>query len=99
MSKHASTKLGFGIRLDKFAGAKKSTYDKRAIKAKQAALNAKKVNKYRKLVKKLEDQETTPQRLAKVLPPCSQNTGFSPSTHPVFALFCEAPVAVIVPNA
>mmetsp|Transcript_43062 Transcript_43062/g.102244 ORF Transcript_43062/g.102244 Transcript_43062/m.102244 type:complete len:203 (+) Transcript_43062:214-822(+) len=41
------------IGLHKFASSKKSTYDKRVVLAKQAALNAKKVNKYKKLLRKL----------------------------------------------
>ena len=54
---------GVGLGLQKFAAAKKSTYDKRAVQAKEQALNAKKVNKYRKLLKKLggaENGESTP---------------------------------------
>ena len=54
---------GVGLGLQKFAAAKKSTYDKRVVQAKQQALNAKKVNKYRKLLKKLggaENGEPTP---------------------------------------
>ena len=45
-----------GISLHKFAGAKKSRYDKKARLEKAAALNAKRVNKYRKLTAKLEDE-------------------------------------------
>ena len=44
------------ISLQKFAGAKKSQYDKKARLEKAAALNAKRVNKYRKLTAKLEDE-------------------------------------------
>uniref|UniRef100_A0A7S1SV61 rRNA-processing protein FYV7 n=1 Tax=Tetraselmis chuii TaxID=63592 RepID=A0A7S1SV61_9CHLO len=50
--------VGAGLGLDRFASAKKSTYDKRAVKAKQTALNAKKVNKYRKLLRKMEPGST-----------------------------------------
>jgi hypothetical protein len=48
---------GVGLGLQKFAAAKKSTYDKRAVQAKQQALNAKKVNKYKRLLKKLGNVE------------------------------------------
>jgi len=43
-----------GISLQRFAGAKKNRYDKKAILEKTAALNAKRANKYRKLKAKLE---------------------------------------------
>ena len=42
-----------GLSLERFAKAKQSGYDKKAKKAKELALNAKKVNKYRKLKQKL----------------------------------------------
>lgn len=42
-----------GLSLERFAGAKQSSYDKKAKKAKELALNAKKVNKYRKLKQRL----------------------------------------------
>lgn len=42
-----------GLSLERFAKAKQSSYDKKAKKAKELALNAKKVNKYRKLKQKL----------------------------------------------
>ena len=42
------------LSLDKFASAKASTYDKRKAIAKQQALKAKQVNKYKKLKKRLE---------------------------------------------
>ena len=45
-------KLG-GLSLERFAKAKQSGYDKKAKKAKEQALNAKKVNKYRKLKQRL----------------------------------------------
>ena len=44
------------ISLHKFAGAKKSRYDKKARLEKASALNAKRVNKYRKLAAKLEEK-------------------------------------------
>lgn len=42
-----------GLSLERFAKAKQSGYDKKAKKAKELALNAKKINKYRKLKQKL----------------------------------------------
>ncbi len=42
-----------GLSLERFAGAKQSSYDKKAKKAKELALNAKKINKYRKLKQRL----------------------------------------------
>ena len=42
-----------GLSLERFAKAKQSGYDKKAKKAKELALNAKKVNKYRRLKQKL----------------------------------------------
>ena len=42
-----------GLSLECFAKAKQSGYDRKAKKAKELALNAKKVNKYRKLKQKL----------------------------------------------
>ncbi len=42
-----------GLSLERFAKAKQSGYDRKAKKAKELALNAKKVNKYRKLKQKL----------------------------------------------
>ena len=42
-----------GLSLERFAGAKQSSYDKKAMKAKELALNAKKINKYRKLKQRL----------------------------------------------
>jgi hypothetical protein len=42
------------LSLDKFANAKVSKYDKRKAIAKQQALKAKQVNKYKKLKKRLE---------------------------------------------
>ena len=44
------------LSLSKFGAAKASTYDKRIIKQKQAALNAAKVNKYRKLKARMTEQ-------------------------------------------
>ena len=44
------------LSISKFGAAKASTYDKRVIKQKQAALNAAKVNKYRKLKARLTEQ-------------------------------------------
>eukprot|EP00873_Tetraselmis_striata_P033482 jgi/Tetstr1/453746/TSEL_040699.t1 len=54
MAKGKTPSVGAGLRLDRFAAAKKSTYDKRTVAAKRTALNAKKVNKYRRLLKQLE---------------------------------------------
>ena len=42
-----------GLSLERFAGAKQSSYDKKAKQAKEMALNAKKINKYRKLKQRL----------------------------------------------
>ena len=42
-----------GLSLERFAHAKTSTYDKKHRKEKEFALNAKKVNKYRKLKQRL----------------------------------------------
>ena len=45
-----------GLSLERFAGAKQSSYDKKAKKAKELALNAKKINKYRKLKQRLSNK-------------------------------------------
>jgi len=45
-----------GLSLQRFAGAKKNRYDKKARLEKTAALHAKRVNKYRKLTAKLEGE-------------------------------------------
>lgn len=42
-----------GLSLERFARAKTSTYDQKHKKEKEFALNAKKVNKYRKLKQRL----------------------------------------------
>ena len=42
-----------GLSLERFAHAKTSSYDKKKAKEKEFALNAKKVNKYRKLKQRL----------------------------------------------
>ena len=52
-----------GLSLEKFATAKQSGYDKKAKKAKELALNAKKVNKYRKLKQRLASQGLLAPRL------------------------------------
>jgi hypothetical protein len=49
-------KLHAGLSLDDFAEAKKSGYDKKHRKEKEFALNAKKVNRYKKLKQKLARQ-------------------------------------------
>ena len=49
-----------GLTLERFAAAKSSGYNKRERKEKQSALDAKKVNKYRKLKRKLQQQGTLP---------------------------------------
>eukprot|EP00877_Chromochloris_zofingiensis_P009196 jgi/Chrzof1/452/Cz01g16110.t1 len=56
--KHHKAKrhVGVAISLEKFASAKKSTYDKRQVLEKQRALKAKQVNKYQKLKKRLENE-------------------------------------------
>ncbi|GAB4822522.1 hypothetical protein N2152v2_009568 [Parachlorella kessleri] len=64
---HKPRKLGAGISIEKFAKAKSSGYDKRAIQEKERALNAKKVNKYKKLKQRLQDKLQPPPRLAAVL--------------------------------
>lgn len=46
--------VGPGLSLDKFASAKVSKYDKRKVLEKQRALQAHKVNKFKKLKKRLE---------------------------------------------
>lgn len=43
--------------LDRFSRAKQSTYDPKKRKEKERALNAKTVNKYRKLQKRLQAQQ------------------------------------------
>jgi hypothetical protein len=58
-------KLGPGLSLNKFAKAKQSTYDLKAKKEKQLALNAKQVNKYRKLQKRLQGKLEPPLRVAR----------------------------------
>ncbi len=42
-----------GLSLERFAHAKTTSYDKKKAKEKEFALNAKKVNKYRKLKQRL----------------------------------------------
>ena len=49
-----------GLTLERFAAAKSSNYNKREKKEKQFALDAKKVNKYRKLKQKLQQQGLLP---------------------------------------
>lgn len=53
---HKRSKLGAGISIDKFARAKASSYDPQAKIEKQRALNAKTVNKYKKLKNRLQDK-------------------------------------------
>lgn len=47
---------GRGLTLERFAAAKSSSYNKQEQKEKQFALDARKVNKYRKLKKKLQQK-------------------------------------------
>lgn len=54
--KHHKKKFGASIGLEKFATAKKSGYDKRAKQEKERALNAARVNAYKKLKKRLGDK-------------------------------------------
>ena len=62
MAQTGKRKRDMPLPISKFAGAKASTYDKRVIKQKQAALNAAKINKYRKLKAKLNaDAPSAPQ--------------------------------------
>ena len=55
-----------GVSLQRFAGAKKSKYDKKARAERKAAINAKRVNKYRKLKKRLDGNHTEGVQHAKV---------------------------------
>jgi hypothetical protein len=66
------TRKRSGISLQRFAAAKKNRYDKKAKLEKTAALNAKRVNKYRKLKAKLEVEG----QLKPFLPKHSQVTSF-----------------------
>ena len=56
-----STKHPKGLTLERFAAAKASGYNKRDKKEKQFALDARKVNKYRKLKQKLQHQGLLPE--------------------------------------
>lgn len=56
-----AARVGAGLSLDKLAGAKKSGYDPRVAKEKERALNAGKVNKYRKMLKRMEGDEAAAQ--------------------------------------
>lgn len=47
-------RVGVGLSLSKFASSRTSGYDPKALKEKERALNAKTVNKYRKLQKRLQ---------------------------------------------
>jgi hypothetical protein len=49
-----------GISLDRFARAKKSTYDPREVKEKERARNAITIAKYKKLKKRLQRQSDIP---------------------------------------
>lgn len=49
-----------GLTLERFAAAKSSGYNKRDKKERQFALDAKKVNKYRKLKSKLQQKGMLP---------------------------------------
>lgn len=63
ISKHRSargSKHTRGLTLERFAAAKSSGYNKREKKEKQFALDAKQVNKYRKLKQKLQQQGMLP---------------------------------------
>lgn len=50
-----------GVSLQKFAGAKRSKFDKKAKAENKAAKNAKRINKYRKLTKRTPDNLPLPQ--------------------------------------
>ena len=49
-------KLGAGVSIEKFARARVSSYDPKAAREKERALNAKVVNKYKKLKQRLQGQ-------------------------------------------
>ena len=49
-----------GLTLERFAAAKSSSYSKQEKKEKQFALDARQVNKYRKLKQKLQQQGLLP---------------------------------------
>lgn len=69
ITKHRSAKSSKhpkGLTLERFAAAKSSGYNKRDKKEKQFALDAKKVNKYRKLKQKLQQKGLLPE-LSQVL--------------------------------
>ena len=57
----AGSKTAKGLSLERFAAAKSSAYNKREKKEKQFAMNANKVNKYRKLKRKLQQRGFLPQ--------------------------------------
>lgn len=59
--KAKSSKHPKGLTLERFAAAKSSGYNKRDKKEKQFALDARKVNKYRKLKQKLQQQGLLPE--------------------------------------
>lgn len=64
ITKHRSAKSRKhpkGLTLERFAAAKSSGYNKRDKKEKQFALDARKVNKYRKLKQKLQQQGLLPE--------------------------------------
>lgn len=50
-----------GLTLERFASAKKSGYNREQKRDKQFALNAKRVNKYRKLKRKLQQSAAQPE--------------------------------------
>ena len=52
------------LSISKFGAAKASTYDKRVVKQKQAALNAAKVNKYRKLKARMTEHANPASQVA-----------------------------------
>ncbi len=63
ITKHLKAKGGRhsrGLTLERFAAAKSSGYNKREKKDKHFALDAKKVNKYRKLKSKLQQNGILP---------------------------------------
>ncbi len=67
-----------GLSLSKFAGAKKSKYNKQARLEKKAALNAKRVNQYKKIKGKFFGNQTTgepAQAVSQVVYRFFQNTG------------------------
>lgn len=70
---HGRRLVGHTLSLDKFANAKVSKFNKKEKLEKQRALNAKKVNKYAKLKRRLEAAGELPARHARVPLPVSRS--------------------------